>query len=114
MPCAGHCGPSNRRPLVALQRDTEGAESWRATLAVALVAYGRAFTPRAAALRPSPSYLIPSGTLPPVAAFRLSGDTPYDILSDSDLADATRKLDIATEAAQSGGSRMPEAASGSR
>ena len=39
---------------------------------------------------------------------------PYDIVSDSDLADAARKLDVATKAAQSGGSRLPEASSGSR
>jgi hypothetical protein len=39
---------------------------------------------------------------------------PYDILSDSDLADAARKLDVATEAAQSGESGLPGAAGNSR
>lgn len=38
----------------------------------------------------------------------------YDIVSDSDLADAARKIDVATKQPQSGGSGLPEAANGSR
>jgi integrase len=38
----------------------------------------------------------------------------YDIVSDSDLADAARKLDMATQPAQPGVSGIPAAAAGSR
>ena len=38
----------------------------------------------------------------------------HGIVSDSDLADAARKLDLATKQPQSGGSGLPQAAGDSR